>query len=580
MLLVGLSNLYIFYLFDPKEKYGNNNSTTLHMLASFVDRNRSHTGEMNRLEHELETIDSLSDKHHESYVKEIEQSGGKASPMAGLSCSAYGGPSDKDASEMVFWSDIPSDNDFLSPFLDPDGNEKYMTFEPDSGGWNNIRMAMETVVVLAHATGRTLVLPPEKGIYLLGKTKKNDQNHKTQFTFNDFFNLDSIALEHKGFNVITMEEFLRRKQKLGDELKSVDSGKILQPPGGRINWNGEDLNPLWGYLRKVGVSPQWNPSTCVGVIPSDQSSERIDELNGMMQDIVDGKYGPIPDPDDKDFLGDPTDVDAEPVLRLREIMAQRTKLCIYDDEMNNAELIHMKNDRSGKESTRLLTHFYAFLFFQDWRQDLWSKRFVRDHLRYIDEIMCAAARIVKEVRKRARENASKYNPNGLYDGFHVRRGDFQYKKTRIGTYLLHKQSEDQLEEGSTLYIATDEKDKSFFDPLKKHYDITFLDDYMDVIQDINPNYYGMLDQLVVYKSRVFFGTWWSTLTGYVNRMRGYYITKHKLDGFKDGTMKSYYFVPEEKKFQMTQYRAVKLPIYMREFPTSWRDIDRSLDNLN
>jgi hypothetical protein len=80
-------------------------------------------------------------------------------PIAGLSCKDHGGPDDESAQEMVFWSDIPSDSTHISPFYDP---EKYLTFEPDIGGWNNIRMAYETLLVLAHATGRTLVLPPEK----------------------------------------------------------------------------------------------------------------------------------------------------------------------------------------------------------------------------------------------------------------------------------------------------------------------------------------------------------------------------------------------------------------------------------
>ena len=85
-----------------------------------------------------------------------------------------------------------------------------------------------------------------------------------------------------------------------------------------------------------------------------------------------------------------------------------------------------------------------------------------------------------------------------------------------------------------------------------------------------------IDQLVSYKSDIFIGTWWSTFTGYVNRMRGYYIAKNKLDGYEDGTMKSWYFTPDERIDEMQVYWPVRLPIYMREFPTSWRDIDKDI----
>jgi hypothetical protein len=37
----------------------------------------------------------------------------------------------------------------------------------DEGGWNNIRMSMETAVTMALTMGRTLVMPPEQGMYLL-----------------------------------------------------------------------------------------------------------------------------------------------------------------------------------------------------------------------------------------------------------------------------------------------------------------------------------------------------------------------------------------------------------------------------
>jgi len=100
-------------------------------------------------------------------------------PLAGLDCTAYGGPSNDKAAEMVYWSDIPSDNAHVSPFY----NEGlYMTFEPDQGGWNNIRMSMETVLAMSHSMGRTLVLPPEQRMYLL-----NGNKQQREFSFQDFY---------------------------------------------------------------------------------------------------------------------------------------------------------------------------------------------------------------------------------------------------------------------------------------------------------------------------------------------------------------------------------------------------------
>ena len=60
----------------------------------------------------------------------------------------------------------------------------------------------------------------------------------------------------------------------------------------------------------------------------------------------------------------------------------------------------------------------------------------------------------------------------------------------------------------------------------------------------------MLDQLVASKGRVFIGTFFSTLLGYINRMRGYYMTKHKIDGYLEGVMESYYFTPVSESYNM------------------------------
>ena len=67
------------------------------------------------------------------------------------------------ASEVVYWS-----NTLATPAtLPPPRQDKYLTFEYDAGGWNNIRMGLECLVVLGHVLRRTVVLPPpQPGLYL------------------------------------------------------------------------------------------------------------------------------------------------------------------------------------------------------------------------------------------------------------------------------------------------------------------------------------------------------------------------------------------------------------------------------
>lgn len=90
--------------------------------------------------------------------------------VAGLNCAVHGGPANP--SDMVYWSDIPQDDEYMAPYYNNSRgeprDEKYITFEPDEGGFNNIRMAMETVIAMAVAMGRTLVLSPSQEMYLLG----------------------------------------------------------------------------------------------------------------------------------------------------------------------------------------------------------------------------------------------------------------------------------------------------------------------------------------------------------------------------------------------------------------------------
>mmetsp|Transcript_5154 Transcript_5154/g.7699 ORF Transcript_5154/g.7699 Transcript_5154/m.7699 type:complete len:384 (-) Transcript_5154:958-2109(-) len=113
------------------------------------------------------------------------------------------------ANFLAYWNEPQGTQDveFESPFaVDQNGEEKYLTFEPDRGGWNNIRMTLEIIFIIALATGRTLVLPPDQPLYLL----KADSSKK-QRSFADFFPISSSKFEASHLRIITTEEFLRRE---------------------------------------------------------------------------------------------------------------------------------------------------------------------------------------------------------------------------------------------------------------------------------------------------------------------------------------------------------------------------------
>lgn len=433
-------------------------------------------------------------------------------------------------------------------------------------------MGMETAVLMAASMGRTLVLPPEKKFYLLGKQHGGKQKQKHQFSFNDFFHMDSLSKEHKGLSIITMEEFLKREALTGRLTNK--HGKVIFPESNRIDWNGIPLGPLWEYLSEVGDFPGWGPADCLAAFPASSDQTDVLKLQAMMQEINDA-HPPI---SLKTYDNNPTDVDAPAIERMKENRANRKDLCIYDETMQNARLVHFKNGYPH-DASRLLVPYYAFLFFQDWKQDLWSKRFIRDHVRYVDELMCAAARIVDAIHKRAKANNPVSNPKGLFNTMHVRRGDFQYKETRIEALEIYNTVKDTFDESGTIYIATDEKSKSFFYDLKMHYDICFLEDFLHLVPDVNTNYYGMLDQIIASKGELFFGTFYSTFSSYIHRLRGYHATKRKSDGHDTGGIGSYYFVPKQYKFAMKKYTPVKKPFWAREFPVSWRDIDKDVEWL-
>jgi GDP-fucose protein O-fucosyltransferase len=154
-------------------------------------------------------------------------------------------------SEVIYWKIVPGDIDYESPITPHHGDhhDKYLSFEYDQGGWNNVRMSLECLIVVAHAMGRTLVVPPQQHLYLLGRTHKDkhDKQAHDEMGFEDFFDIDLLR-SHRGYHVLHMEEFLQKEGVTGGLRGQL-------PPGNTSKAWGDKL---WKYLKKVAdETPAW-----------------------------------------------------------------------------------------------------------------------------------------------------------------------------------------------------------------------------------------------------------------------------------------------------------------------------------
>uniref|UniRef100_A0A7S2YL06 Uncharacterized protein n=1 Tax=Entomoneis paludosa TaxID=265537 RepID=A0A7S2YL06_9STRA len=96
---------------------------------------------------------------------------------------------------------------------------------------------------------------------------------------------------------------------------------------------------------------------------------------------------------------------------------------------------------------------------------------------------------------------------------------------------------------------------------------------------VNPNFYGMIDQLVASRGKFFFGCWQSTFSGYINRLRGYHSQRHKEPGYEKGDLRtSFHYSPKGHFDDMRKYYPVRKPFYAREFPTAWRLLNHDTED--
>lgn len=157
----------------------------------------------------------------------------------------------------------------------------------------------------------------------------------------------------------------------------------------------------------------------------------------------------------------------------------------------------------------IIMPFYAAIF-TDAASRRRAARFVCENVRHLVEVREAALVCAERVRS-----------------FHaavVRRNEFihAYPQANIPAERIANTLSPIVPRGSKLLIATDEADRSFFAPLARRWEVVYA---RDVVREAAPGMtaplIGCVEQFMCARGLTFTGTFLSTFSAYVDRLRGY-----------------------------------------------------------
>lgn len=209
-----------------------------------------------------------------------------------------------------------------------------------------------------------------------------------------------------------------------------------------------------------------------------------------------------------------------------------------------ARIVHFR----AVEPYRLLTQFYCSLHAEP-QEDRRIKQAVRDSFRYTDTIVRMAEALVGRLMEIS---------GGLYYAIHVRKGDFLMQQKEASEKTLVNALLSKIPKQATLYVATDDPSE-WLDDLREHYKVLIYDNVSDVLTPRpDVKFVGPIEQLVASRATVFFGTWWSTFTGYIMRMRGHI-----------GLEASSFYTMKDFREEMIEHRTCQGRGWWREWPAMW-----------
>jgi len=437
---------------------------------------------------------------------------------------------------MLWWDTHPlvEPKTLRSPDRFPLSPKKYVTFELDHGGFNNIRLAFEVVVAFALVTGRTLVLPPSSSWYLLdwgpkGATQgangiRSMEMDGSLSSISDYWDESSLK---KILPTMSTFEFIQLERTRLNIPNYPEFASELALKGG----TNADMEPWRHWLMENALWMPHLPGTSVLYWPS------IDAVQTRFQNQV------------------PPHI------------SSGRRPYEYDSEMKDATIIHFPGGWTWPPDNKLNLHpkpqyipkhggEYRYLGYwpgsvifgshEQWRG---IKQAFRDGVHYRPELFKIAAKVVTRLNRFS------------YGAMHIRRNELQYHNVKIGAAKIMKNTEALFQDREPLYIASDEVHPEFFDAIRsKHFVYQWKDFYGPTAKfhdleglDIPQKYWGMIEQIICANARLFVGTDLSTFTAHIFRLRGYLnapdksIYKHTLF-YEKPTVPEYWRTPSGSDF--------------------------------
>lgn len=392
----------------------------------------------------------------------------------------------------------------------PYKSQRYVVFEPDCAGWNNKRMSFETATLIAHATGRTLVLPPSDKWQRL---QKNDDSKNNWVHFQHFYDLTKLQ---EGMTIMNTHQFLKHVATIPGLLK-----ERFHVSNGSVDKFVQNKNQLWSYMQRAGYVENWNPFR--NILGFNISQDNPGFISNISRDIINN---------DKRYQ----------VLKA----AGNRVLRPYNQSLHNERLLFFPGKCwDSYLSTRLLTHFYLYMYWVNPNMERIYRRIARDRLHYSDNIFCAAGHIIGLIHQESHTLSNMPLPDkqhqdvktlggntnfdATYFAMHIRRDDFesQYKFTIQPALEIWRNVQHLFPSNRSkiLYISSDETNRSFFAPMMNtEFTVRFISDYLPHLKKDLPhfdmNHVPMVEQIICANAHTFVGTPFSTFTGYITRLRG------------------------------------------------------------